>query len=85
MGVARPPTGYSRVIIMAMIEHPRRSPEIASWRALWEGDASPHAPLGEFNGTLDDALRWARARQPNELLVYDPATRELVQVDPRAQ
>lgn len=31
------------------------------WHAVWQG---PAAPLGEFNGSREDAIEWARQRSP---------------------
>jgi hypothetical protein len=70
-------TAYSRVIVMASYEDRRRSDAISSWHAVWQGDADPTQPLGEFDGTRGDALAWARACCPSEILVYDPEIGDL--------
>ena len=49
---------WSRVIVMPVREVPR-SDEILYWHALWEGEADPTAPLGEFDGPLEEAVGWA--------------------------
>ena len=71
--------GWSRVIVMPARELPR-SEEISHWHALWEGEASPTAPLGEFDGSREEAVRWARERRPTELWVYDFGARDIVQL-----
>ena len=72
-----PSTAFSRVIVMAFYENPRRSDTISYWHAVWDGDADPTQPLGEFDGSLEDALAWARACRPSEILVFDPEIRDL--------
>jgi hypothetical protein len=69
-----------RVIIMPISADPRRSPRIAFWHALLEGPSSPSAPLGEFDGSREDALAWARATGARQVLIYDLETGDLVEI-----
>lgn len=73
--------GWSRVIVMPVRQVPR-SDEVSYWQALWEGEADSSAPLGEFEGDLEEALSWARDRRPTELWVYDFDRRDIVPVPP---
>ena len=69
-----------RVIVMPIEADPRRRCRIADWHALWEGPSSPSAPLGEFDGSREDALAWARNTGAPQVLIYDPDIRDLVEV-----
>jgi hypothetical protein len=75
------PTSWSRVIVMAVYDDPRRDPTVSAWHALWEGEVDPTQPLGEFDGTREDAIAWARSRKPSEILVFDPETGKLSPTD----
>lgn len=75
---ARP---WSRVIVMAVYEDRRRDGTISGWHALWEGDADPTQPLGEFDGSREDAITWAHACSPSEILVFNPETKDLQPVE----
>jgi hypothetical protein len=68
------PAPWSRVIVMAVHDDHRRDPTVSAWHALWEGEADSTQPLGEFDGTREDALAWARACKPSQILVFDPET-----------
>jgi hypothetical protein len=68
---------WSRVIVMPIYEDRGRDETIAGWRALWEGEADPTQPLGEFEGPREEAMTWARNCRPTEILVFDPETRDL--------
>ena len=69
-----------RVIIMSIESDPRGSREIAYWHALWEGPSSPVAPLGEFDGSREAALAWARNTGAQQILIFDPLLGDLVRV-----
>ncbi len=75
------PVGWSRVIVMAVYDDPRRDLTVSGWHALWEGEVDPTQPLGEFDGTREDALAWARSCKPSEILVFDPDTGTLNPTD----
>ena len=68
---------WSRVIVMPNYEDRRRDETIAGWGALWEGDADPTQPLGEFEGPREEVMAWARACHPTQILVFDPEIRDL--------
>ena len=70
------------VIIMAMRESPgpdgRGDPNrILFWHAVWQG-ADPNAPAGEFDGSRDDAIAWARQTGAGNILIYDMEEKDLV-------
>jgi hypothetical protein len=54
--------------------------DIAYWRAVHDGSANPLAPLAEYEGSLESAIAWARARHPDEVLVWDPDVQDLVAI-----
>jgi hypothetical protein len=70
---------WPRVTVMAMRDVPR-SDEESYWHALWEGEANSSQPLGEFDGTYEEALAWAKARRPTETWVYDLELRDIVRL-----
>lgn len=61
----------------AVHDGPRRDRTLSAWHARCEGEADPTQPLGEFDGTHDDALGWARTCKSAEILVFDPETGRL--------
>ncbi|CRK55992.1 hypothetical protein [Alloactinosynnema sp. L-07] len=44
------------------------------WHAVWHGE---HDALGEFDGTREDAIRWARDRS-SRCLIFSEETSDLV-------
>jgi hypothetical protein len=70
------------VIIMAIHEglgpDGRGDPDrILSWHAVWHG-ADPSAPAGEFDGSREDAIAWARQTGAGNVLIFDLEQNDLI-------